>query len=121
MIEMNELNILLKQKKEIELRILELKQGAVCITPRMIFKENEKAESELRYQVAAKGVYIHRRYNTTAPYELKEEVKNGRWYPFIREETPEKALETLKAIEKEIPEMIEKIENYIKIAQEKKA
>ena len=110
---MNELNMLIKQKKEIELKILELKQGAVCTTPSMIFKENEKAETEFKFQVAVKGTYFHRRYRQEAPYELKEEVKNRRWYPFIREKTPKKALETLKTIEKEIPDMIQKIERYI--------
>ena len=114
---MTELEKLEKQKKEIEMKIMALKMESNCLTSMLLFRRNDK-EEEFQYQISAKGNYRKCKQNHKAGTIKYEDAE--RWYPFIREKTPEEAVNTLKTIEKEIPDMIESIERLIQKVKEKR-
>lgn len=100
-----EMKELLKQKREIDKRIRELKNGDIQIGS-VRFKVDEK-ENEYPYQIAALCSYMAWQGNSY------EKVESKRWAPFIRARTRLEAADELNAIIKDLDELHQQIRQGI--------
>ena len=108
---MSEMELLLKQKKEIEDRIKELKSKFMIRTDLIKFEQKDSSDNDNRcWQVAASGTYMKRKYTKTRPYDLISEEEHQRWYPFIHEKTKDEAVKTIREIVRELQKILQKVE-----------
>lgn len=108
---MSELELLLKQKKEIEDRIKELNSKFMIRASLIKFEQKDNSDNDNRcWQVAASGTYMKRKYTKTSPYDLISEEEHQRWYPFIHEKTKEKAIKTIREIVRDLQKILQEVE-----------
>lgn len=109
---MSELELLLKQKKEIEDRIKELNSKFMIRTALVKFEQKDSSDNDNHcWQVAASGTYMKRKYNEHSPYELLSEEERQRWYPFIHEKTKKEAIKKIREVVCDLQKILQEVED----------
>ena len=124
MSDISELQMLLMEKKAIETKIRALK-APVYIRNGSVKIEKKKQDFGA-WQVCAMTEYDKTEYETRESYDARigredaygyytnrkqiATFKASRWWPFIREDTKEEALKTIKMVANDLLGLVEKIE-----------